>query len=114
MNDSSSNLLNESDLDYSSKSNQVNQFILRSRCVVDEQFVLKVGMTFKTLEERREMEFKISPTLKTNLSAGINCSARIYVHILTDVGLWIISKVVLNHSHPCCPDRVDMLNNTGS
>ncbi|RYR08522.1 hypothetical protein Ahy_B05g076256 [Arachis hypogaea] len=55
------------------------------------------------------MEFKISPTLKANLSAGINCPARIYVHILTDVGLWIISKVVLNHSHPCCPDRADML-----
>ncbi|RYR03313.1 hypothetical protein Ahy_B06g082191 [Arachis hypogaea] len=52
---------------------------------------------------------KISPTLKTNPSAGINCPARIYVHILKDVSLWIISKVVLNHSHPCCPDRAEML-----
>ncbi|RYR47994.1 hypothetical protein Ahy_A07g033981 [Arachis hypogaea] len=26
-----------------------------------------------------------------------------------DVGLWIISKVVLNHSHSCCPDHAEML-----
>ncbi|KAL4381652.1 hypothetical protein AHAS_Ahas04G0154900 [Arachis hypogaea] len=44
----------------------------------------------------------ISPTLKTNPSAGLNCPARIYVHIMKDIGLWTISKVVLNHSHPCC------------
>ncbi|RYR12534.1 hypothetical protein Ahy_B04g070041 isoform E [Arachis hypogaea] len=55
------------------------------------------------------MESKISPTLKTNPSAGINCPARIYVHILKDVGHWIISKVVMNHSHPCCLDRAEML-----
>ncbi|RYR31830.1 hypothetical protein Ahy_B01g056750 [Arachis hypogaea] len=52
---------------------------------------------------------KISPTLKTNPSAGLNCSAIIYVHIIKDVGLWTISKVVLNHSHPCCPDQAEML-----
>ncbi|XP_072076777.1 protein FAR1-RELATED SEQUENCE 5-like [Arachis hypogaea] len=52
---------------------------------------------------------KISLTLKTNPSAGISCPARIYIHILKDVSLWIISKVVLNDSHPCCPDRVEML-----
>nr|XP_025635474.1 protein FAR-RED IMPAIRED RESPONSE 1-like [Arachis hypogaea] len=28
---------------------------------------------------------------------------------MKDVGLWTISKVVLNHSHPCYPDRVEML-----
>ncbi|XP_015970533.1 protein FAR1-RELATED SEQUENCE 5-like [Arachis duranensis] len=28
---------------------------------------------------------------------------------MKDVGLWIISTVVLNHSHPCCPDRVEIL-----
>ncbi|RYQ90580.1 hypothetical protein Ahy_B09g096629 isoform B [Arachis hypogaea] len=28
---------------------------------------------------------------------------------MKDVGLWTISKVVLNHPHPCCPDRVEML-----
>ncbi|RYR73611.1 hypothetical protein Ahy_A02g008036 [Arachis hypogaea] len=47
MNDSTSNQLNESDLDYSSEWNQADE----SMCVMDEQFVSKVGMTFKTLEE---------------------------------------------------------------
>ncbi|RYR31749.1 hypothetical protein Ahy_B01g056641 isoform B [Arachis hypogaea] len=50
------------------------------------------------------MKIKISPNLKTNPSAGINYLARIYVHILKEVGLWIISKVVLNHLHPYYPD----------
>ncbi|XP_015960283.1 protein FAR1-RELATED SEQUENCE 6-like [Arachis duranensis] len=54
-------------------------------------------------------KFKISSILKTNPSAGLNCLARIYVHIMKDVGLWTISKVVLNHSHPCCPDQAKML-----
>ncbi|RYR49385.1 hypothetical protein Ahy_A07g035869 [Arachis hypogaea] len=52
---------------------------------------------------------KISRNLKTNFSARINCPTRIYVHILKDVGLWTIFKVVLNYSHPCCPDRVEIL-----
>ncbi|RYR28478.1 hypothetical protein Ahy_B01g052612 [Arachis hypogaea] len=39
----------------------------------------------------------------------MNCPARIYVHILKDVGLWRIFKVVLNHSHPYCPYRAEML-----
>ncbi|RYR54152.1 hypothetical protein Ahy_A06g029404 [Arachis hypogaea] len=120
MNDSTSNQLNESDLDYSSE---------RTRCVVDEQFVPKVGMTFKTLEEAGKFNknysklagfsTKIRNTTRkrdviknqliTNPSAGISCPARIYVHILKDVELWTISKVVQNHSHPCCPDRTEML-----
>ncbi|RYR11571.1 hypothetical protein Ahy_B04g069078 [Arachis hypogaea] len=45
-------------------------------------------MTFKTLEEAEKF-YKDYPKL--------------------DVGIWIISKVVLNHSHPCCPDRIEML-----
>ncbi|RYR69486.1 hypothetical protein Ahy_A03g016041 isoform A [Arachis hypogaea] len=69
MNDSSSNKRN-SDLDYSSESNQVDEEFLKSynaqlhnglvydnissKCVVDEQFVPKVGITFKTLEEARK------------------------------------------------------------
>ncbi|XP_052110141.1 protein FAR1-RELATED SEQUENCE 5-like [Arachis duranensis] len=28
---------------------------------------------------------------------------------MKDVGFWTISKVVLNHSHPCCLDQVEML-----
>ncbi|RYR29193.1 hypothetical protein Ahy_B01g053534 [Arachis hypogaea] len=126
MNDSTSNQLNKNDLDYSSETNHADE----TRCVVDEKFILKVGMIFKTLEEAgknttrkgdevknqlivcsREGRWKskISPTLKTNPSDGLNCPARIYVHIMNDVGLWIISKVVLNHSHPCCPDRAEIL-----
>ncbi|XP_020963841.1 protein FAR1-RELATED SEQUENCE 5-like [Arachis ipaensis] len=28
---------------------------------------------------------------------------------MKDVGLWTIFKLVLNHSHPCCPDQAEML-----
>ncbi|XP_057747088.1 protein FAR-RED IMPAIRED RESPONSE 1-like [Arachis stenosperma] len=28
---------------------------------------------------------------------------------MKDIGLWTIFKVVLNHSHPCCPDHTEML-----
>ncbi|RYQ97502.1 hypothetical protein Ahy_B08g093552 [Arachis hypogaea] len=52
---------------------------------------------------------KISPTEKTNPTAGLNCPARIYIHTLKDVGAWIISKVVLDHSDPCCPNKAEML-----
>ncbi|RYR39983.1 hypothetical protein Ahy_A09g045630 [Arachis hypogaea] len=52
---------------------------------------------------------KISLTEKTNPTAGLNCPARIYIHTLKDVGAWIISKVVLHHSHPCCPTQAEML-----
>ncbi|RYR50974.1 hypothetical protein Ahy_A06g026036 [Arachis hypogaea] len=115
---------------------------MQTRCVVDEQFVPKVRMTFKTLEETGKFyknyfklasfstkirnttrkgdkiknqlivcsreggwKSKISLTLKTNPLAGINCLARIYADILKDT----IFKVVLNHSHPCCPDREEPL-----
>ncbi|RYR58422.1 hypothetical protein Ahy_A05g024192 [Arachis hypogaea] len=50
MNGSSSNQLNESNLDYSSESNQLDEVWI-VQCVVDEQFIPKVEMTFKTLEE---------------------------------------------------------------
>ncbi|RYR42525.1 hypothetical protein Ahy_A08g038993 [Arachis hypogaea] len=52
---------------------------------------------------------KISPTEKTNPTAGLNCPARIYIHTLKDVGAWMISKVVLDHSHPCYPSKAEML-----
>ncbi|QHO39693.1 Transposon protein [Arachis hypogaea] len=52
---------------------------------------------------------KISPTLKTNHSAGINCPTKIYVNILKDVSLWTIFKVVLNHSHSFYPNQAKML-----
>ncbi|RYQ83114.1 hypothetical protein Ahy_B10g101732 [Arachis hypogaea] len=146
MNDSTSNQLNDNNLIYSSETNDADEIIFRSlstrslstielfyyeyvfsstRCVVDEKFVPKVGMIFKTLKEAGKFyklyskladfstkirnttrdgdkiknqlivctregrwKSKISPTLKTNPSAGLNCPARIYVHIMKDVELY--------------------------
>ncbi|RYR09108.1 hypothetical protein Ahy_B05g077205 [Arachis hypogaea] len=62
-----------------------------------------------TCSREEKWKSKISPTEKTNLIAGLNCPARIYIHTLKDVGAWIISKVVLDHSHPCCPSKAEML-----
>ncbi|RYR53822.1 hypothetical protein Ahy_A06g029073 [Arachis hypogaea] len=62
-----------------------------------------------TCSREGKWKSKISPTEKTNPTAGVNCPARIYIHTLKDVGAWIISKVVLDHSHPCCPSKAEML-----
>ncbi|RYR25733.1 hypothetical protein Ahy_B02g059718 [Arachis hypogaea] len=62
-----------------------------------------------TCSREGKWKSKISLTEKTNLTAGLNCPARIYIHTLKDVGAWIISKVVLDHSHPCCPSKAEML-----
>ncbi|RYR01128.1 hypothetical protein Ahy_B06g079971 [Arachis hypogaea] len=107
MNESTSNQLNECDLDNSSDTYQFDE----TSCVVDEKFVPKVGMVFKTLEKtgkfykhysklvnfstkirnttrdgdkiknqlivctrKGRWKSKISPTLKTNPSAGLRCS----------------------------------------
>ncbi|RYR54195.1 hypothetical protein Ahy_A06g029462 [Arachis hypogaea] len=61
-----------------------------------------------TCSREGKWKSKISPTEKTNPTAGLNCLARIYIHTLKDVGAWIISKVVLDHSHPCCPSKAEM------
>ncbi|RYR26265.1 hypothetical protein Ahy_B02g060478 [Arachis hypogaea] len=58
-----------------------------------------------TCSREGKWKSKISPTEKTNPTAGLNCPARIYIHTLND----IISKVVLDHSHPCCPSKAEML-----
>ncbi|RYR54463.1 hypothetical protein Ahy_A06g029745 [Arachis hypogaea] len=47
MNESTSNQLNECDLDNSFKTHQFDE----TSCVVDEKFVPKVGMILKTLED---------------------------------------------------------------
>ncbi|RYR27159.1 hypothetical protein Ahy_B02g061495 [Arachis hypogaea] len=59
----------------------------------------------KLITCNREGKWKsnISPTEKTNPSAKLNCSARIYVHILKEIG------VVLNHSHTCYLNQEEML-----
>ncbi|RYR09871.1 hypothetical protein Ahy_B05g078294 [Arachis hypogaea] len=62
-----------------------------------------------TCSREGKWKSKISPTEKTNPTVGLNCPTRIYIHTLKDVGAWIISKVVLNHSHPCCPSKAKML-----
>ncbi|QHN76583.1 Protein FAR-RED ELONGATED HYPOCOTYL [Arachis hypogaea] len=62
-----------------------------------------------TCSREGKWKSEISPTEKTNLIAGLNCPARIYIHTLKDVGAWIISKVVLDHSHPCCLSKAEML-----
>ncbi|RYR21483.1 hypothetical protein Ahy_B03g066787 [Arachis hypogaea] len=62
-----------------------------------------------TCSREGKWKSKISPTEKTNPTAGLNCPARIYIHTLKDVGAWIISKVVLDHSHLCCPNKAEML-----
>ncbi|RYR21562.1 hypothetical protein Ahy_B03g066877 [Arachis hypogaea] len=135
MDDSTSDCqLNPGEVDYEFESNEVPE----SFSVVDDQFVPKVGMTFTTLEDvgkfyrnyakaagfstrvrstnKKENEIKnqlitcnregkwkskISPTEKTNPTADLNCPARIYIHTLKDV--------VLDHSHPCCPSKAEML-----
>ncbi|RYR67384.1 hypothetical protein Ahy_A03g013722 [Arachis hypogaea] len=56
-----------------------------------------------------EIKNQLITCSRTNSTAGLNCPTRIYIHILKDVGVWIISKVVLNHSHSCCPNQAEML-----
>ncbi|RYR01173.1 hypothetical protein Ahy_B06g080033 [Arachis hypogaea] len=143
MDDSTSDCqLNQGKVDFEFESNEVPEPL----CVVDDQFVPKVIMTFNTLEDAtkfytdyakaagfsirvrttnkkgnktknqlitcsREGKWrsKISPTEKTNPTTGLNCLAQIYIHTLKDVSAWIISRVVLHHSHPYCPTQAEML-----
>ncbi|RYR09348.1 hypothetical protein Ahy_B05g077632 [Arachis hypogaea] len=104
MNDSTPNQLNDNDLVYSSETNDVDEFYKHYSKLAD--FSTKIRNTTRdgdkinnqlivcTREGRRKS--KISPTLKTNPLAGLNYSSRIYVQIMKD-------------SHPCCPDRAEML-----
>ncbi|XP_057728784.1 protein FAR1-RELATED SEQUENCE 5-like [Arachis stenosperma] len=90
MDDSTSDSqVNQSEVDFETKSNEIPE-IFGCRSVIfgfDDQFVPNVGMTFKTLDD----------------------AAKFYKDYSKDVGIWIISKVVLHHSHPCCPDQAQML-----
>ncbi|RYR21913.1 hypothetical protein Ahy_B03g067208 [Arachis hypogaea] len=125
--------LNQSEVDFETESNEVPETF----CGVDDQFVPKIGMTFNTFEDATKfyMDYskvayfstrvrstnkkenkiknqlitcsregkwksKISPTEKTNPSTGLN---------FPDIGVWIISKVVLHHLHSYCPDQAQML-----
>ncbi|RYR43525.1 hypothetical protein Ahy_A08g039931 [Arachis hypogaea] len=77
---------------------KVAGFSTRVRCTNKKGSEIKNQLI--TCREKK-WKSKISLTEKTNPSAGLNCPARIYIHI--------ISKVVLHHSHPCCPDQAQML-----
>ncbi|MED6203250.1 hypothetical protein PIB30_113661, partial [Stylosanthes scabra] len=57
-------------------------------------------------EGKRRSDVPVSE--KTNSVYAANCPARVYVHHLRIIGLWEISKVVLGHSHPCCPNHAAM------
>ncbi|PWG75035.1 hypothetical protein DF186_14795, partial [Enterococcus hirae] len=39
---------------------------------------------------------------------GLNCSVRIYIYTLKDVGVWIILKVVLDYLYFCCLSKAEM------
>ncbi|RYQ83224.1 hypothetical protein Ahy_B10g101868 isoform B [Arachis hypogaea] len=87
--------LNQDELDYCFDLNKVDKFFV---------------MLMSSLCQREgKWKLNISPTQKTNLSAGLICSTIIYIHILKDVGVWVILKVVLLISHPCCPNHAKML-----
>ncbi|QHN96144.1 Protein FAR-RED ELONGATED HYPOCOTYL [Arachis hypogaea] len=86
---------------------KVAGFSTRVRCTNRKGNEIKNQLI--TCSREGKWKSKISPTKKTNPTAGLNCPARIYIHTLKDVGAWIISKVVLDHSHPCCPSKAEML-----
>ncbi|RYR77866.1 hypothetical protein Ahy_A01g002537 [Arachis hypogaea] len=83
--------------------------ILQPLSVVDDELVPKVGMTFTTLEDAGKFYRNYAKAAGFSTRVRLNCPARIYIHTLKDVGAWIISKVVLDHSHPCCPSKAEML-----
>ncbi|RYR48775.1 hypothetical protein Ahy_A07g034848 [Arachis hypogaea] len=125
MDDSTSDCqLNQDEVDFKFEYNEVPEPL----CVVDDQFVPKVGMTFTTLEDAGKFyrdyakaagfstrvrstnrKGNESTNRKGNEIKNLLITPRIYIHTLKNVGAWIISKVVLHHSHPCCPSKAEML-----
>ncbi|RYQ85608.1 hypothetical protein Ahy_B10g105174 isoform A [Arachis hypogaea] len=110
MDDSTSDCqLNQGEVDFEFESNEVPEPL----SVVGEQLVPKVGMTFKTLEDvakfykdyAKAADFSIKKRENENLKY---LRPRRQIPQL-DVGAWIISKVVLHHSHPYCPTQAEML-----
>ncbi|RYR14647.1 hypothetical protein Ahy_B04g071305 [Arachis hypogaea] len=57
-------------------------------------------------EETRKS--RVSPIEKTNPKTNYNCPARISIR-LNKEGLWVISKVCLDHSHPCNSEMAKLL-----
>ncbi|RYR47852.1 hypothetical protein Ahy_A07g033826 [Arachis hypogaea] len=86
---------------------KVAYFSTRVRCTNKKENEIKNQLISCSREGK--WKSKISPTEKRNPSVDLNSPARIYIHVLKDVSVWIILKVMLHHSHPCCPDQAQML-----
>ncbi|XP_025625466.1 protein FAR-RED IMPAIRED RESPONSE 1-like [Arachis hypogaea] len=61
-----------------------------------------------TCNREGKRKSRVSPIEKTNPRTNYNCPARISIR-LNKEGLWIISKVCLDHSHPCDPEMAKLL-----
>ncbi|XP_016185233.1 protein FAR1-RELATED SEQUENCE 5-like [Arachis ipaensis] len=61
-----------------------------------------------TCNRERKRKSRVLPIEKTNPRTNYNCPARISIR-LNKEGLWIISKVCLDHSHPCDPEMAKLL-----
>ncbi|RYQ85292.1 hypothetical protein Ahy_B10g104811 [Arachis hypogaea] len=61
-----------------------------------------------TCNREGKRKSRVSPIEKTNPRNNYNCPARISIR-LNKEGLWIISKVCLDHSHPCDPEMAKLL-----
>ncbi|MED6154851.1 hypothetical protein PIB30_000355 [Stylosanthes scabra] len=91
-------------------------FFDRFLCNVDEEYIPKVGMTFVSCAEANDFykeEGKrtcdIPEAEKTNPMSSANCPARMFVHIEKKTQLYVISKVVLEHSYSCSADVAEIL-----
>ncbi|KAL4327651.1 hypothetical protein AHAS_Ahas13G0121400 [Arachis hypogaea] len=61
-----------------------------------------------TCNREGKRKSRVFPIEKTNLRTNYNFLARISIR-LNKEGLWIISKVCLDHSHPCDPEMAKLL-----
>ncbi|XP_016205073.1 protein FAR1-RELATED SEQUENCE 6-like [Arachis ipaensis] len=61
-----------------------------------------------TCNKEGKHKSRVSPIEKTNPRTNYNCPARISIRFNKE-GLWIISKVCLDHSHPCDPEMAKLL-----
>ncbi|RYQ85928.1 hypothetical protein Ahy_B10g105572 isoform A [Arachis hypogaea] len=61
-----------------------------------------------TCNREGKRKSRVSPIEKTNSRTNYNFPARISIR-LNKEGLWVISKVCLDHSHPCDPEMAKLL-----
>ncbi|RYR34471.1 hypothetical protein Ahy_A10g049391 [Arachis hypogaea] len=138
MDDSTSDCqLNQSKVDFEFES---MKFLRNSipLCVVDDQFVSKVGIIFNTLEDaakfykdyakavgfstrvqstnKKENEIKNQlitcsreEKLKSKISPTEKTNPTTSLNCPGKIYIHILKDVVLHHSHPCCPTQTEML-----